>query len=210
MNNPLMPPSEETITSDELWTQIASATRPHRLVPFPRKGEDGKPIGHLAMFVLSQEESEKAIASAEAWVRKILKEQKSLPGAGEPRTGYEELLDSRKSVELLFRACYQPEKLDKKFFPAMESIAQKLTMDEVAILILNYRRVQMELGPVDSEMGPEERDAWIEKLAKGGSSFPLDYLSMGALTQLITYMASRLWTSQTPNSTPGSQPDASI
>lgn len=202
-----MPPSDEILTSDQLWAQIMAMPRPHRVVDFPRKGPDGQPMGRLAMFVLTQEENERAIASAEAFVRRILKDQKSMPTSGEPRTSYEDMIESRRALEVLFRSCKQPENLEKGFFPAVESIAARLTVDEVAVLVLNYNRVKSELGPVDSEMGPEERDAWIEKLAKGGSMFPFDSLSMGAQSALILYMANRLWSSRTDSSTPGSPPD---
>lgn len=198
-----MPPTEDVLSAKELWDQIMAMPRPHRLVPFPRKGEDGKPLGQVAMIILTQEESGRAIAAAEAWTRRVLKEEKQLPQAGEPRTGYEELLENRKALEILFRCCKQPEDLSKGFFPAVEVIGQKLTVDEVAILILNYIRVKSELGPVDSEMGPEEREAWIEKLAKGGSLYPFDSLSLGAQSQLITYMASQLYSSRMASSSPG-------
>lgn len=202
------PPSEEEISAKELWAQIMAMPRPHQIVPFPRKGEDGKPLGRIAMWVLTQEESGRAIAAAEAWTRRVLKEDKQLPQAGEPRTGYEELLENRKALEILFRCCRNPDDLNKGFFPAVEIIGQKLTVDEVAILLLNYVRVKSELGPVESEMGPEERDAWIEKLAKGGSLFPFDSLSLGAQSTLISYMAAQLWNSRMANSSPGSQQDA--
>ncbi len=200
------PPADEDISARDLWAQIISMPRPHRLVPFPRKGEDGKPLGQIAMWPLSQDEQGQAIAAAEAFVRKVLKEEKQMPTAGEPRMGYEDLIENRRSIEILFRCCRNPNDLDRPFFPAKEQIGQKLTTDEIAVLVWNYLRVKAELGPIESEMGAEEREAWIEKLAKGGSLDPLDSLSLAAQSTLIRSMAVELWNSRMANSSPGGQP----
>lgn len=196
----MMPPTSDQISDSDLWTQITAMPRPHRLVDFPRTLPDGT-VPKVAFQVLSQDEGMAAKASAEGKVRKILKD--SGPASGQ---GYADLSEMRESMELLFRACRQPDNMAKPFFPTVEAVG-KLTTDEIAVMVLNYRRVQMELGPIASEMSNDEVDAWVERLAKGGSLFPFDGLSSGAQSRLITSMASRLWSFMTDRSSPGSQPD---
>ncbi|WP_437767184.1 hypothetical protein WMF27_20510 [Sorangium sp. So ce281] len=203
----MMPPPESEISAAELWLQITSVPRPYRLVPFPRKAPDGKAIGEIAMVVLTQEESMAATASTERFVRKMLKEQGALPQNGEVSAGYSTLFENRCSCEVLFRACKRKEDISRPFFPSIEAVAQKLTTDEIGVLMFNYTRVQSELGPIVGKMSQEEMDAWIERLAVGGSSFPLDSLSLAARSQLMLYMASQLYSSRMASSSPGTQPE---
>jgi hypothetical protein len=195
----MKPPAE--IPADDLWAQITTMPRAHRVAPFPRQGPSGAPICEIAIMVLSQEECMAAKASAERSVRKLLRDD----GKAEAGQGYVDLSEMRDSQELLFRACKRTGDLKKPFFPTVEAVG-KLTTDEIAVLVMMYRRVQAELGPIASEMSQDEVDAWIERLAQGGSLFPFDSLSSGAKSTLIVSMACRLWSFTKASSSPTPPP----
>lgn len=199
-----MPPSD--ISAADLWAQITAMPRPHRVVPFPRNGADGKPMGEIAMMVLTQEESMLATTATDTYVRKLMKDNNSLPGKDEASGGYATLYENRASLQILFRASKRADDLTKPFFPTVDTIGAKLTTDEIGVLMMHYLRVQSELGPISGEMNQETVDAWIERLAVGGSAFPLGFLSLGAQSTLMISMASRLWASRTASASPGSQP----
>ena len=131
-----------------------------------------------------------------------------MSGAGEPRLAYELLFETWASCETLHRCCRKADDLSTPFFLTVEAISKNLSADEIAILLLAYNQVRAELGPIVSEMNQEEMDAWIEALARGGSTIPLASLSPGAQSRLVLYMASRLCPSPTDSSSPGSQPAA--
>jgi hypothetical protein len=199
----MMPPPENQVSAGDLWAQITASPRAHRTVPFPRALPDGTPV-EVAMIVLEQEQAMAAKASSARWVQRMLRE-KGAPGEAFPEDR-QALAEMRDAQELLFRACRRPADLAKPFFPTLEAIG-KLTTDEVSVLVMHYQRVQMELGPIVAEMSAEEVDAWIERLAKGGSLFPFDSLSLGAQSLLITSMAARLSSCTTGSSSPGPQLD---
>lgn len=194
------------ISAPDLWTEIAASARAHRLVPFPRKRADGTPFGDIAMQVLTQEESKAVTTSTEAFVRKMLKSNEALAQNGEPSIGYATLFENRASEEILFRAARRAGDVNRSFFPAIEEIGRRLTTDEIGVLMFEYRRVQTEIGPIVARLSQEELDAWIERLATGGSAFPLDFLSLGAQSDLLMYMAKRLWISRTDSSSAGGPP----
>jgi len=190
-----MPPTD--ISPIDLWAEITRVPRPYRIVDFPRKGPDGKPVAQIAMTVLTQEETMLTISMTEKWVRKTMKADACLPGKDEPSNGYQALFELRATLEVVYRSSRMVGDLDKNFFPTPDTIGTKLTKDEVAVLGMAYARVQADLGPIASEMDEEMTEAWIETLAVGGSAVPLSGLSLGAQSQLMLSMASRLWASRT-------------
>jgi len=201
-----MPPTESDVSAKDLWAQITAMPRPHRIVAFPRTGPDGKPMAEVAMMVLTQDESTLATASADRHVRKLLKDNSAMPGKDEAAGSYSTLFENRASQEILYRATKRRDDLTKPFFPTVDTIGAKLTTDEIGVLMMSYLLVQSQLGPIVSEMGTDEMEAWIERLAIGGGANPLPFLSLGAQSLLMSSMASRLWLSRTDNNSPGSPP----
>jgi hypothetical protein len=200
------------ITSEQLWAEITSAPRPHRLVPFPRKraGSD-EPICDVAMCVLTQAEVVAAAAAAERETRRLLRDD---PKKGSERPelyatskGASDLHNNCASVEILSRSARMANDITKPFFRAREDITRHLTVDEVGVMMGEYLMVQADLGPVIHDLSEEEVDAWIEKLTTGGKKFLLPFLSWGAVSTLITSLARRALSSPTANSSPTSQPD---
>jgi len=206
----MKPPADADLPAHELWAAIIAMPRPFRVVPFPRRGPDGEPVAEMAMQVLTQEECIAAKASAERYVRKLLREKDNGATSPESGQGYADLCELRDSVELLFRSCRRVDDMTRPFFPTVEAVGKHLLTDEIGVLVLNYRRVQMEIGPIVNDMSQEEMDAWISVLAKGGSQFPFDMLSLGQQTQLFRHLARRLLLSQTDNSSPGEPREETI
>jgi hypothetical protein len=203
----MMPP--ENIEPNDLWNQITAMPRPHRLVDFPRKNEQGEPLCQVAIFVLTQGETQAATKATEAWVRKALKEESALPGANERSEGYATLFETRAALEILCRACKRPGNLKLPFFPSPEKMSEFLSVDEVGVLYHSYLIVREELGPIVSKMGQEEMDAWVEKLAVGGAADPLSFISLAARSEFMMYLARQCWNARTANSSPTTQPAAS-
>lgn len=199
--------------------------RPGRLVDFPRKGEDGEPIGQIHMWILSQEECLTAQVAAEQYVRGLfgksdkepeqpagLRFAGSMPKKDEASV-FDVLHQNAVSVELLVRACRRPEGPDAHdgpkwpVFPSAAEVRKRLTNDEIGVLMREYLQIQADLGPIIAYMSEGEFEAWVERIAKSGSTAPFASLSWEAASELILRMASRLWSSRTATSSSGSQQD---
>ena len=191
--------------SDDLWAKITALPRPHRIVDFPRKTEDGEAICQVAIWVLSQEEQMAAASASEVLTRKLL--GKDVPRHEDAREGYHDVYQNAASIEVLFRACRHPEDLKRPFFPSPAQMRSALSIDEIGVLMNHYFSVQAEVGPIISRMTPEEVDAFVDALIRSGDRFPLDSLSPGQLRALVVSMAARMRSSSTDTSSPGSQPE---
>ncbi len=201
------PPAD--IPPGDLFLQITAMPRPNRLVPFPRKKEDGTPVCEVSMWVMTQHEKMSASAATEKWTREQLKD--SLAKSNEARRGYDDLYSNRACVEILFRCCRHPADLTKPFFRTQKDIGEHLTQDEVAVLFNAYMRLEHELGPIVTELTDAEMEMWLLSLATGGATVPLDSLSWGARTQLMSFLARRALNSSTDTSSPSTpQSDDSV
>lgn len=191
------PPAD--IPASELWLKLAQKERPSKVVDFPRKGEDGNPIGQLRIRILTQEEQMASASAAEKLVREHLKEAKK------DDLGYERLFSDAYCVEVLFRACRDVDNEQRSMFPSPKHIRQALTTEECAMLFQHYLTVSVELGPIVVNMTDAEYESWIDRLVEGGSAFPFDLLSSDLQRILILYTASQLRSLQTGKSFAGLQ-----
>lgn len=191
----------------DLWARLCQMPRPFKVVDFPRKGPDGEVIGKLAIWVLTQEEQTAAAAAAQALTTKIIKET---PKAEEARKGYDDVYNNVAAAELLFRACRNasnpPESLSLPAFPGTKDLREKLTVDEVGVLLNHYYSVMAELGPIVANLSEAELEALIERIARSGERFPLDLLSPEALRSLAFSLACLLRDLRKASSSPGSPP----
>lgn len=202
----MQPPSSDIEPAD-LLARIMQSPRPSKVVPFPRKGAKGQPIGEVRLIVLTQHEAMAAAAESERTTRKLLKE---VPAKEEQAKGYTDVYNSAAGIELLFRACKDPADTEMKrpLFRSKADIGEFLSQDEIAVLIQEYLYLSAEVGPQATEStSQEELDAWIEKLAQGGERIPLGSLSMGLVSQLLRYMAKLLWSLRMASSSPGTPQD---
>ncbi len=179
----------------KLWLALSELPRPYRVVDFPRLHPDtGKPVGQVAIWPLSQEEQMICNAEADKFARSLLKEAAK---KDEHSFGYEHTYGNDSAIQILFRACRDPENLERAAFPSTQLMRRKLTTDEVSALFSMYLTVQAEVGPIIRSMNEDELEALVYRLEEGGSAFPFALLSLETQTRLVTFMASKLvsfWT----------------
>lgn len=194
------PPAD--VSATDLWLKLSSRERPSKLVDFPRKDDDGNPVGQLRIRILTQEEQMVCASAAEEVAKKHGKDGKK------DELGYERLFADALCVEVLFRACRDEKDQNRTLFPSPKALRSALTTEECSMLFQHYLTVSVELGPTALTMSDEEFEAWVSRLAEGGSAFPFDLLSSDLQRLLLLYMA-RLLTSLRDKSSVGSQPEES-
>jgi hypothetical protein len=182
-------------TPDDLWERICARPRPFKVVDYPVKGDNGLPMGKLAIWVLQQHEIENAAANAGQRARRalavIIKDGKSQELNGTPlgnaldSKAFDELYDNIRATEILVCACRKPNDLKQPAFPNADEVRKRLTADEVGVLMSFYLTVQSELGPIAAFMAEGDREAWIDRLAVSGERYPLGSLTP-ELHQLLT------------------------
>ncbi len=179
--------------------------RPFRVVDFPRKDMvTGQPIGQIAIWVLTQEESMVCQTAAERFVQETLKEH--VPKKDSAQEGYTNLYRNAACIEVLWRACRRKSDLKHSAFPSPTEMRRKLTTFEIGVLMDHYNRVQTELGPYVSDLTVDELDAWVSRLMEGGSRFFLDSASSEAKEALIEHLVSLLRSALTATTSPGEPP----
>src|SRR6185312_12030135 len=114
----------------------------------------------------------------------------------------------------------QPDSPEFPVFQTLAEVRENLTDDEAGIVLSAYSIFRKEIGPVISELTPDEMEAWIEVLERGVSRFPLSRFTGEALMDLLMYAvrtrkrdSSTVTTSSGPAagepSTPSSETDRS-
>jgi hypothetical protein len=199
---------KEEMAPSELWLALQQIPRPTREVPFPRNipGTD-QPVGHVLMWPLTQEEQMAANAEADRWTKKLLADPQKKE---EANLGYAHTYTNEVAVQVLVRACRDVKSEGTRpAFPSANQMRAVFSTDEIGVLFSQYCTVQSELGPIRAHMSKEEADAWIVRLAQGGSTFPLDSLSLGLQRTLVLTMASQLVSCWTAMSSAGLQPEVS-
>lgn len=186
----------------ELFRQLTQLPRPSKVVPFPRKDPITKEwIGGVAIWPLTQSELMSARAAADAYAKKLLKDQQK---TGEDNRGYEDIYKDAATVEVLCRACRNPKNLKEPAFPSPKLARETLLADEWTVLSRAYLQIQRELGPIVDFMTAEEMNAWLVRLREEGSRFPLALLASEQLEDLVMHSASLAHASLTAKSSSGS------
>lgn len=194
----------EKIPDSEYWVKLSARERPFKTVDAPQADpKTGKPLGEIAMRVLTQQEIIAAKADATSFTRKLLKEEKATLDELEKLAVWRDAC----ACELLFRACRRVENVNLPIWPTASAIRNSLTSDECGVLVNSYEFVQLELGPIAAYLSEAEQDAIIKRLQEGGSAIPLALLSLGQWTALTMRMASLLQNLPTEPSSVGSQPE---
>lgn len=193
LRNPGRGPHSD-VKPSELVRRLMDSKRPSEVLPFPRTDADGKPIFEYQMMVLTQEELDSCIANAERYTRTTISDK---TGSNEDisnvrREAWSEIYENAKCVELLYEAMRQPDDINKRLFMSPSEIRRHLTIDECALLFKSYEAVQFRFGPIWKLLSDDEIEAWVTTLSEGASSYPLEHMGQGALTQLVISLALRL------------------
>jgi len=180
----------EPMAPSALWAALTAVPRPSREVPLPRNlpGTD-TPVGRVLVWPLTQEEQMACNTEADRFVRALMKEAVK---KGEESLGYTHSFTNETAVQVLFRACRDPQDPKRPAFPSPAAMRGELTSDEVGVLFASYCTVQAELGPIRAYLTEEESEALILRLVEGGSAYPFDSLSWEAQRTLVSFLASRL------------------
>lgn len=189
----------------ELWLALTQMPRPHRRVDLPRCIPGTKtPIGEVLIQVLTQEEQMAVNAEADRFTKKLLQDPQK---RDEANLGYQHTFSNEVALQILYRVCRDVNDVNRPAFPSPKLMRQFLTADEVGVMFQQYMVVQLELGPIVADMSDEEMEAWIRRIASGGSAFPFVSLSPEQQTRLVLFMASRLCSLWTAMSSAGLPPD---
>ena len=200
-------PQREPMALDDLWIALTTIPRPTREIPFPRcyPGTE-TPVGSVLMWPLTQEEQMAANGEADRWTKKLLHDVQK---KDEQNLGYQHTYTNEVAIQVLVRACRSMKDSARPAFPSANQMREAFTTDEIGVLFSEYCTVQVELGPIRAHMSKEESDALIVRLAQGGSTFPLDLLSLEQQRSQVLSMASQLVSCWTAMSSAGLQPDVS-
>jgi hypothetical protein len=201
------------IEAEELWRNICRTDEPnaryYEVVDFPRNDRDtGKPLGELAIWPLKDNEITQAKAEATKYARALIKEKKETFEAHEYIEGYQQVFSDACATEMVWRFCRNVKDRSVAAFPTAAACRLHLSGDEKAVLCNAYALVQVKFGPIVSGMTVEDYDAWIQRLAEGGSATPLAFLTWEQRTELLMHSASLLYALQKGNSSAGKPPDA--
>ena len=196
----------DSVSPSELFLALTKVPRPSRVVDFPRRDANGKPLGELRIMILSQEQQMEASGEAERYTRKVLKDA---PKSDEARRGYDDVYSNAAACEVLFKACRDANDVTKPLFQTVQDIRKWLTADEVGLLMTHYFTAQAELGPLIASMSEGEVDAWVLRIREAGTLFPLDLLTSDMLKSLVATLASRLATFLMANTSSGLPPEES-
>lgn len=208
------------VPADELWARIVQSdlpeNRPFEDVPFPRNDpKTGEPLGRLAIWPLKDDEITIAKAEATRYARACIKEKienaggNGLQSAMDPAIpipGYMQVYDDACATEMVWRFC---RRIDNRAIPAFPTAAEcrrHLSSDEKSVLCNAYALVQVRFGPIVTYLSEEEMEAWIRRLAEGGSAVPLHLLSWEQRTELLMHSVRQLLALRTASSSAGSPP----
>lgn len=200
----------ENVTPSDLWLALSAIPRPYKLVDLPRNlPGTSTPVGQVAIWPLSQEEQMAVNAEADRFTKKLLRDPQK---KDEANLGYEHTYANEVAIQVLWRVCRDASDIDggshkRPAFPSPKLMRETFTADEVGVLFNEYLTVQSELGPIVAGMSDDELEAWVRRIAKGGSAYPFDSLSWEQQRTLVLFMACRLDSYWTAMSSAGSQPD---
>lgn len=201
------PPAD--VRASELFRKLADTVPPHEILPFPRKDEDGQPVGHYWLRVLPQREIDDAAVEAERYVRKRMRDggDADLDGVKPNQEAWREVFGSALMVELVFRACRDKDNAALPLFPSPDDIRRELSQSEIVFLSESYEALQRRFGPTFATLTEDEVEEWIAALTRGGAVElgPLGLLSRGGLEQLIGGLVFEVQTLRTGTSSSGPQ-----
>jgi len=195
-----MSPPRGDIAPSALVARLQEMPRPNeRGLPFPRKDDDGNPVGTFAMWVLTQEEVDLCRADAERYATMLMKRKDEQVN----QVAWDENFKSALLVEVLFRALREDGDLSKPLFRTPEEIRHLLSDEECVHLYEAYTAMQMRVGPLFRLLSAEELEEWIVLLAEGADHYPFELCSRGQLVALVLSFVSQMQALRTGKSSSG-------
>ena len=193
------PPKD--VEASELFLKLQERPRPSEVIDYPRLGPDGEPVGTVRIQVLTMTERQAALRRALAWCKKQNLDKDDLASD----IVQEGIYGAAVAREILAIACVSEkdwrEDKDKgvplytRIFANGSQVDDVLTPDELATLFTAYTLTQKKFGPYASDIETEaELNAWIRKLAEGGSAAPLAWRDSAQLVDLLQSLVARVYT----------------
>lgn len=181
-------PKEES--GSELWHLLTAIPRPSRKVALPRNlPGTNEPVGEVPIWSLTHGELIESNAAAEQRMRTLFKDENK---KDELNLGYQHSFANELAVQHLWRACRDPNDLNKPAFPSPKAMSVQFTGDEIGVLYNHYLTVQAEIGPITSAMSDDEYEALVRAIAESGRSDPFDTCSWDLQRTLVISLASQL------------------
>ncbi len=187
-----LPPND--MEPSELFAKLMETPAPSEVIDFPRKNADGQSAGRVRIMVLAHDRHQEA----QIKVHRHFKEKKYT--ADEMRTTtLEEVIGDAVAKELIALACFSENIIPgtdhspryARIFRNGDDVG-KITADEIKVLFNAYMMVQYKYSPYAGAVdGDDHLNAWIKRLAEGGSAFPLAQCSWHQLIELVMLLASR-------------------
>ena len=176
------------------------APRPSVVIDFPRLDDEGIPLGKLRIQVLTMRDHDEARILAHRWLvdkRKIKRDDMN----GE---SIREVYGDAVARELLCMACVSVDPIHGSektntpkyniVFPDADSLARKVSADELMVLFTSYQMAQHRFGPYEGTIRTEEDlNLWLARLIEGAAALPLAQRTWHQLVELITCLAQRAW-----------------
>lgn len=189
----------------QIWQLLTAIPRPTRKVPLPRNLPGTREsIGEIPVWPLTHGELIESNAAAEQRMRTLFKDENK---KDELNLGYQHSFANELAVQHLWRACRDPNDLNKPAFPSPKAMSIQFTGDEIGVLYHHFLAVQCEVGPIASTLSDEEYEALVTRIAESGSMDPFHSLSLEAQMTLVRTLACHLHAFWTATSLLGSQPD---
>lgn len=179
----MKPPAD--VPASKLFQKLQETPAPQEEIEFPREG-----FGNVWVRVLSMEQVENARHLA----------LKKLKARDLTNDGFEitkRIEGDAVAKELIAMAVFERDGSDdaplyaRVFRDARDVDALK--PDEIAVLFNAYLMVQDKYGPIESNVTAEDVDAWVIRLAEGGSAFPLASISSQGLVDLTHSLSVKMY-----------------
>jgi hypothetical protein len=200
------PPKD--VPASELFQRLLARPAPSMVFPFPRRGEDGEPIGSVRVFVLSDKQLQSARVKARSWMGE---QAKSCSPVTEKLD--QEIIGDRVAKEILAMSVHEDRQIGDsghylKMFRHADDVGE-LTGDELAQLYGAYLVCQQQFGPTDASFDTDEEvNEWVARLSEGGGHFLLSLLQSHQRDELLLKLVLRASCMSTAlsSSPPGSLP----
>lgn len=189
----LNPPKD--VEPSALFKKLLETPRPSEVVPFPRKDENGEPIDHVRIIVLTSEEHDKCRERA----TRYFTEEKKFNSDQMKTHAMRGALSDRIAYEMLVFSCHtageqgtdnntgQP--LYPKIFHSPDDVRKVLSAHEIEVLYDSYQLVQDKFGPREHDTNV---DMWVERLREGGQHYPLLSLDLAEHVSLTSSLVDRV------------------